>query len=44
MSDESTVSCVFLPNILQIFNVQDFECRENNLFNVKYNEMYVCLT
>lgn len=44
MSDESTGFCVFLPNILQIFNVQDFECRENHLFNVKYNEMYVCLT
>lgn len=33
------VSCVLGVSISQIFNVQNFERRENNLFNEKYSEM-----
>lgn len=38
-NDQLMVSCVFGVSISQIFNVQNFERRENNLFNEKYSEM-----
>lgn len=38
-NDQLMLSCVFGISISQIFNVQNFERRENNLFNEKYSEM-----
>lgn len=38
-NDQLMVSCVLGVSISQIFNVQNFERRENNLFNEKYSEM-----
>lgn len=43
-NDELLVPCVFVVSKSQIFNVQNFKCRENNLFFVNYIEMSVYLT